>query len=378
MNRIKERRRCSNYRQRQKDEREHLHEQVKTLTTELNSLKKSKEEGDSSSSGWKLFAERQLEARKTSENDQIHLCEAIQARAAIIREIQDMPQVRITSDVDGVNAAPYKRQTTAGHDACSTTPFCQLFVQDLDSIYAQTDECLLAFDDNSLEDSLEVWKEDDETGTFHFMERQEMLCDFDEACQTLWEAAKLSHRQDERNDFDGVPDPENTSAFNFRVLKYLGSGQVVSALQHVVSRCYRTRDRMVFVWQKFMDGEGIFTGLRAGETGWDVLTLAADIGTVVRRTVIWHTPMHLRAGETGWDVLTLAADTGTVERRTVIWHTPMHIDGTMLCEEVVKEFASLTIGSVTEDEDEISKKFDELRIHDTFGGSESKVSSICI
>lgn len=69
-----------------------------------------------------------------------------------------------------------------------------------------------------------------------------------------------------------MPHPDTTSAFKFRVSTSLGSGQVVSAVQLVISRRYQTSDRMVFVWQSYMDGEGMFTGMRAAETGWDMLT----------------------------------------------------------------------------------------------------------
>eukprot|EP00644_Phytophthora_capsici_P002630 jgi/Phyca11/105989/e_gw1.11.616.1 len=143
------------------------------------------------------------------------------------------------------------------------------------------------------------------------MERQELLCDFEQACQTFWDAAQLRHRQECRREFH----------------------QVVSALQRVVSRRYRTRDRFVYVWQSYMDGEGMFTGLNAGETGWVVLTRSVDTCGLEK-----------------------------VTRTTVIWHTSTDIDNAVIPETVAKEFTTMTLGSVTEDVDEIAKRFQEVNI----------------
>lgn len=134
----------------------------------------------------------------------------------------------------------------------------------------------------------------------------------------LWDAVQLRNRQECRMDFHHVPDPNTASAFNFRTSSRLSSGQVVSALQRVVTCRYRTRDRQVFVWQSYMDGEGMFTGLRAGETGWDILTRSVD-----------------------------ASGLEKVTRTTVIWHTPMHVGNATIPESIMKEFTAMTIDSVS-------------------------------
>ncbi|KAG3239137.1 hypothetical protein PI124_g15921 [Phytophthora idaei] len=336
MDRLKDRKRCSSYRQRQRNERESLHKEVRVLTAKLHTAK----EETALSSGWEVCAQRQLEARLESENEQTRLCEAIRARAAYIREFQELAQRR-NATVLGVEAVdtPCEQQNATEYTVCTSIPFCKLFVQDLDTIYAQTDDCLQAFDEvtpgQDSTSSIKVWKADSEAGCFQFMERKELQCNFDQACQTLWDAAQLPHRQEGRHEFKGVPDPDNTSVFNFRVTTRLASGQIVSAVQRFLSRRYRTSDHMVFVWQSYMDGEGMFTGMRAGETGWDVLTRSEDTSGVSK-----------------------------VTRKTFIWHTPMHMGGTAMSEQIAKEFATMTIGCVSQDCDEIAKRFQEIRLDD--------------
>ncbi|KAK1946672.1 hypothetical protein P3T76_002224 [Phytophthora citrophthora] len=211
-----------------------------------------------STSVWKLFAQNQLEARLDAEMKQRRLCQAIEVRGAYIREFHELSQRRIPND-DGLTLIDLQTDS----DTASTIPFCKLFVQDLDGAHARTDAYLNALDAFS---PVRVWEEKD-AGCLQFMERKELLCDFELACQTLWDPCQLRHRQESRMEFHLVPDPNTTSAFNFRTSTCLGSGQVVSAIERVVTRRYRTRDRQVYVWQSYMDGEGMFTGLRAGETG---------------------------------------------------------------------------------------------------------------
>ncbi|KAG7382181.1 hypothetical protein PHYPSEUDO_005156 [Phytophthora pseudosyringae] len=77
------------------------------------------------------------------------------------------------------------------------------------------------------------------------------------------------------------------------------------------------------------EGEGIFNGMRAGETGWDVLMrsiVVPETGSVVK-TCICHTPMHLG---------------------TVATHEP-----------AVKQFTGMMCGSVA---DEIAQMFENLQL----------------
>ncbi|GMF65942.1 unnamed protein product [Phytophthora lilii] len=327
LDRIKDRKRCSTYRARQRNKRASLQLELQELMTTLAELKKVKSNNVLvSKSVWELLAQQQLQERLESERQQLRLCEAVQARAVYIRQFQDMVQQRIVRNLVQINVPPYE-ELAKKYEACGGAAFFDLFVQDLDAIHSQTDDNLQVFEQPT------TWKEDDDTGCFLFVEKQEFTCDFDQACQTLWRAAQLPHRQQDRVESLGVPDPSNTTAFKFRVLRRLSSGQVVSAAQRVICRRYQTSDRMVFVWQSYMDGEGMFAGLRAGETGWDVLARSTDSSGVVR-----------------------------VTRTSCICHSPMRIEGLVTREPAVKQFNDMLIGAVTEDGNEITKRFETLEI----------------
>ncbi|KAG6949583.1 hypothetical protein JG687_00014767 [Phytophthora cactorum] len=88
-----------------------------------------------------------------------------------------------------------------------------------------------------------------------------MPSDFKEICRILWGAGQLPHRQENRQRFTDVEDPTNTAAFKFQISSRLSAGRAVSA--RVVTRRYQQEDRMVLVWQSIIEGEGMFTGMRA-------------------------------------------------------------------------------------------------------------------
>ncbi|KAG3136260.1 hypothetical protein C6341_g21460 [Phytophthora cactorum] len=90
-----------------------------------------------------------------------------------------------------------------------------------------------------------------------------MPSDFKEICRILWGAGQLPHRQENRQRFTDVEDPTNTAAFKFQISSRLSAGRAVSAVQRVVTRRYQQEDRMVLVWQSIIEGEGMFTGMRA-------------------------------------------------------------------------------------------------------------------
>lgn len=220
----------------------------------------------------------------------------------------------------------------------SDAAFYKVFAQDLDAIYAQTNDvlraCGLELSGEDRMDSMRVWKEDNKTGFFLFTDNQVMPFDFNETCQALWHSAQLPHRTEDRQVFGGVEDPTKTAAFKFRVTNRLSTGRVVSAVQRVVIRRYQQKGRMVLVWQSLIEGEEMFTGMRAGETGWDVLTPSTE-----------------------------ASKTGTVIR-TCISHTPMHFGTEALHESGLRQFTGMILEKVAEDGVEIMKEFGKLHVAD--------------
>ncbi|KAG3156463.1 hypothetical protein PI126_g8756 [Phytophthora idaei] len=215
-----------------------------------------------STSTWKTIAQRELATRLIAEEQQRQMCEAVETRVAFIRGFQEMIQLQ---DKVG-NFVQRKKTRVEPSDAA----FYKEFLQDVDAIYAQTDTVLrtcgqeLAGEDNV--DSNGLWKEDSKTGFFLFTDNTFMPSDFKETCRILWDAGQLPHRQENRQRFTDVEDPTNTAAFKFQISSRLSTGRAVSAVQRVVTRRYQQEDRMVLVWQSIIEGEGMFTGMRAGET----------------------------------------------------------------------------------------------------------------
>ncbi|GMF65943.1 unnamed protein product [Phytophthora lilii] len=336
LDRIKDRKRCSRYRARQRDERQSLKQQVKTLTAELAERKKAQETSRQlSTSAWKMLAQSELEARLNSEEQQRLLYEAVEARAAFIREFQKALRTQLKTNGGAELEEESSRQKRSRLDPCDAA-FYEVFVDDLDAIYAQTDDTLRACGLGAANDDhvkpKQLWREDGGTGCFMYIDKHVMPLNFQQTCEMFWQAGKLPFRQEDRQDFESVNDPDNTAAFKFRVSNRLSTGRVVSALVRFVTRRYQEENRVVVVWQSLMEGEGIFTGMRAGETGWDVLTPSTatpNSGSVVK-TCICHTPMHLS---------------------TVSSHDP-----------AVKQFTGMMLGSVADDGTEIAKMFEKLLI----------------
>ncbi|GMF58418.1 unnamed protein product [Phytophthora fragariaefolia] len=110
----------------------------------------------------------------------------------------------------------------------------------------------------------------------------------------LGDDAHLFHRQESRELFQQIEDPNNTLALKFRVTTQLSSGEVATAIQRIVLRRYQENERMVLVWKLFTEGEGLFAGLHSDETGWGVAIPAstARVGTVIR-TCVHNVPMHV-------------------------------------------------------------------------------------
>ncbi|KAE9277046.1 hypothetical protein PR003_g28894 [Phytophthora rubi] len=76
---------------------------------------------------------------------------------------------------------------------------------------------------------------------------------------------------DNRNGYEKIEDawvPENTTIMKARVN---AAGIAGSLVQHTVTRKYMEADRIVVVWRKFTEGEGVFSGMHSDETGWNIV-----------------------------------------------------------------------------------------------------------
>lgn len=302
LEKAKDRNRRSAYRERRKNEKDTLQQQVGELTTELTGLQKAKEaERSLASAAWEVVAKRQLQARVDAEEKQRRLIRAVESRAAMIQEFQGFMNDHRTNvdDVDDVATYKHKRIRLEPSDA----ELYQAYTNELDESFAQTDEALKAYGLDSTagwDKPRRQWKEDGKTGYYVYLDKHVMLFDFQHICRYTWQAAQLQHRQDDRENFDGIEDPENTSGFKFRVTTRLNSGRTASVLQRVVVRRYVVEDQSVVVWRTFTEGEGMFTGMHADESGWCIsipLPSSRESSTLVR-TMVRHVPMHFSTKST--------------------------------------------------------------------------------
>lgn len=194
-----------------------------------------------------------MQARVNAEEEQHRLVSAIESRASIIQEFNDFLHNRLANvdDVSNVITSKHKRIRLEPSDA----EFYQAYAKELDEIYAQTDTALLTFGldstDTSWDEPRRQWKEDGKNGYYVYSDKHVMPFKFQQICRSTWQVAQMQHRQEDREEFDGLEDPENTAAFKFRVTTCLSSGRTVSVLQRAVVRRYVVKDRSVVVWRSF-------------------------------------------------------------------------------------------------------------------------------
>ncbi|OWZ01376.1 hypothetical protein PHMEG_00027249 [Phytophthora megakarya] len=333
MLKAKDRKRRSEYRERRRVEKETLQQQVEELTTIVTEQQKAKNLLVSST--WEMVAKRQLQARLNSEAEQRRLYTAIESRSAVLHKLSGIVQNDLESDTSygDIKIEPnyqHKRLRVKPSDA----EFYEAYLRDLDGIYAQTDEILtvngLDSTDTAWGDPQRKWKEENTNGYYMYLDKQILPFGFEETSEKLWQVCDLPHRQQDRQAYNGAGDPDNTVAFTFRNTTRLNSGRVVSVLQRVASRRYRTTNRMVIVWRSLAEGEGIFTGMNADETGWAVIT------PLKSETLM----------------------------RTCMRYVPMHFTGSLKEEYAVKEFTELVLETGAEETVEITNALGKLLLKD--------------
>ncbi|KAF4043152.1 hypothetical protein GN244_ATG04631 [Phytophthora infestans] len=301
LEKAKDRKRRSVYRERRRVERESLQQEVEKLTEQLRNV-----QGHNNvlASTWKMIAERQLAARMTAEAEQKRLCEAVSGRAVLLERFHDLMNRRLTewddlSLSEGIDTRAASYQHKRVRLESTEDAIFSAYIDELDGVYAQTDEALRlrGLDDTrpNWDGPSENWTKDPDTGYFLYGGKLTLPFGFSELCPSRWYTAPLRHRQEGRQLYHGVDDPDKTLAFKFRITTRLASGKTASVVQRVAIRRYEQNERMVIVWRLFTEGEGAFFGMNADETGWSVVvpaTGSAKTG-IVMLTCIRNVPMHL-------------------------------------------------------------------------------------
>ncbi|KAG7388222.1 hypothetical protein PHYBOEH_007978 [Phytophthora boehmeriae] len=250
--------------------------------------------------------------------EQQELVAAVQSRYRLIQEFgQYMNKQflggKLTQDHfhdDEVNYS-HKRIRLESSDAM----IFESYLQELADVYAQTDEvfkdCGMELTSNDSCKPEPTWKMNRDTGYYVFTNKLALPFDFRQTSELLWKLSQILHRQDDRELYDGVGDPENCIALKFRTTSCLESGEVVSVVHRAVGHRYDEGDRLVILWRSFSEGEGLFGGMHSDETGWCVVVPSTDPtqpGTRLQ-ICIRNFPMHFSGAEkdeatveqfTGW------------------------------------------------------------------------------
>ncbi|ETI31641.1 hypothetical protein F443_21427 [Phytophthora nicotianae P1569] len=308
LEKAKDRKRRREYREQRRTERHNLQQEIIRLTEELEKIQgAAKTLSTLSTSSWKMVAQRQLAARKGAENQQTQLHKAIDMYATVIKEfhclfherLQHLNDVSIYQELSIKNepASAFSQHKKIRFDSTDTDIFAT-YIKELDAVYAQTDKTLQTWCLESTEPNWdapkEIWDKDPDTGYFQFRGKVTVPFDFKDICRSRWQVAHLLHLQDCREIYDAVNDPENTLALKFRRTTRLNSGGIASVQRWLVIRRYEAEGRMVLVWRFFTEGEGIFAGMHADETGWGVATAvegSSKTGSVLR-TCVRNARMH--------------------------------------------------------------------------------------
>ncbi|RLN91542.1 hypothetical protein BBJ28_00021146 [Nothophytophthora sp. Chile5] len=340
----KDRKRRNEHRERQKLERESLQRQVGELSTELDQIQKTKENEEKDADAltppiiaWKAITKRQLEVRLASETQQRKLKSAVRARAALIEGLSGLVRKRLSGgdlvENLGLDESSFGQKRVRLEPA--DTAIFEAYLQGLNTTYAQTEEVFRVCGMNAMPDDAintkQTWKPDGQMGCFQYVSKQMMSFNFNETCQSLWQVVhRLQHRQNDRELYDGVTDPDSTVASKFRIVRRQTSGRIVSVVQRVVARRFEETNRMVTIWRSFTEGEGEFTGMHSDETGWCVVKSSAI--SLVESTVL----------------------------ETCIRHVPMHFRSTATLESAVEQFTDVVLCTGAEDAEEITDKLEKL------------------
>ncbi|GMF34248.1 unnamed protein product [Phytophthora fragariaefolia] len=195
----------------------------------------------------------------------------------------------------GVNVdSSVASRSMAKNQQHSDSTLIRQYIQELDTVYAQTDNIFKPFNENpcNAEQFKATRKTEGATEYFQSSAKQLVPFGYSQTSQYLWRLIALEHRQEDRRFCIDIEEPENTIAMSFRLIDRLMIDRNASLFVLVVARRYEENDRTVIVWRALTEGEGSFRGMHSDETGWCVVRPSAmDACTIeyaARSNFYWH------------------------------------------------------------------------------------------
>ncbi|KAG7384948.1 hypothetical protein PHYPSEUDO_002094 [Phytophthora pseudosyringae] len=270
--------RRSTYRKKQKAQKADLYQQVEELSTQLTELQNKKDAantrrglGLAPTALWQVLANRHLQARLLAEEHQRRLREAVERRSALICDLGVIIRKRISEGhPDGDNVqAPSKRARVESPDMA----LYDTFIKEMDDVYARTDSMFRETDVEASPDNATFYNASRTvTRNSNYHELVGMVTTpfpFERVRSMVNQVRCMENRPGcEKIQVPGVTD--ETNVLKFRIEARVGMA-VGSLVQHAITRRYNEADRIVVVWRKFTEGEGIYAGMHSDETGWNVI-----------------------------------------------------------------------------------------------------------
>ncbi|TDH66005.1 hypothetical protein CCR75_007086 [Bremia lactucae] len=274
------------YHQRIKAERNTLRQMVKTLTLKLEHVQRSLQ-ANAHGKAWEIVAMEERDKLLRAQAEQRLLVAAAETKASCILELTE--KVSNASSRDSMDSQdslfpsipPFDFMMFRGH------------LRRVHEMYAQTDQVL---DFKGMADgvvtSCKRRDEDNEVDYFEWRQKLTEPFSYAHTQQTMWQLGKLFHRQHFRDDFGEVAGSNDISVIRYRVVQTLASNATVSVLKRYVVRRFSEDHRTVFVWKTHSEGEGIFQGMHADETGWICIEPTVDENVTLVRVCVRQVPVR--------------------------------------------------------------------------------------
>ncbi|KAL4167633.1 hypothetical protein KRP22_013117 [Phytophthora ramorum] len=254
--------------ERQRREKEALNKELARLLQSLKREQARKAEEkenkqDPARSVWNALARKGLQERLGSEAHQRWLREAVAGKATLIVDLKMV--VRQHLKISRLLAA--QSQSSLFLEPTDDLLYA-MDVHDIDVLYSQTD---------SVFSSCGLDMGPVETTTFQ------------RTAKIIGDGVSIQNRED----YAGIQDPENTIATKFHVTKCIDGGKQLSLKERIVTRRFKEEKRSVLVWKALLTGEGLCKGMQTEETGWSIIRPSATgFGTTVE-VCMRQVPLHL-------------------------------------------------------------------------------------
>lgn len=302
---------------------------------------------------WRGIAILQMEQRLAAEALNEKLRYRVEGQSRVIRELYSVLQ-RLQMGEANSDAVVHRDVGGPVRLELADTLLFETYLKELDVMYAMTDgvfrECGLDLDQEKpvvTHCPWEKWDAESESEYWECAGVALISLPYHEARLTLWPVNHFFHaRQEQRQFYRGVGDPDNTLATKFRVhYRSQAPAAAIPLIGRMVMRRYHEAGRTVLVWRTLYDGEGAFAGMHSDETGWCIVRPTTDraaigAGATIVQMCGRFVPSHFSA------------------RR----EPPKH---------VLRAFSEVVMESVTVDCDQLVRMMEELLLagRDTFESS---------